>query len=133
MDLVNDVDARVLFERALPPDMPVVIGRVAGEAAHVDDVTLAAQGFEQPGGAQVGVLLLVVGDQIGIGIGHGLVDRDDRDACFSGLGQGRVHRVRTDRVDDDRVHFGSDEVPKILELTGGIGVAMVDRELGDFA
>src|SRR3712207_8613721 len=50
------------------------------EPAHVDHIARAAHGLEQPRGSEIGVLLLIVADQVGIRLGDRLVDRDDRDA-----------------------------------------------------
>ena len=82
--LVRDVDVRELGERALEAFVAVAVGRRAGRAAHVDDVALAADLLEQPLGTEIGVLLLVIRDDVGRRLGDGLVDRHDDDP---GLGR----------------------------------------------
>ena len=106
----------------------------AGDAAHVDDVALAAELLEQPLGAEVGVLLLVVGEVVG-GRARSRPGRRRRRRCrpswppsSAGLSAGRVGRV-----EDDRVDAGGDQVADVLELAGGVGVAVGDVELGDLA
>ena len=74
------LDARVFGERLLEADVAVVVGRVAGEAAHVVDVARAAHLLEQPLGAEVRVVDLVVVQVVGVRVGDVRVDRDGQDA-----------------------------------------------------
>ena len=131
--LLRDLDVRELGERALEAGVAVGIGRGAGGAAHVDDVALAAEGLEEPLGAEVGVFLLVVRDDEGGGVGHRLVDGDDGDALLGGLGERGRDAGGVGGVDDDGVDAGGDQVAEILELAGGVGVAVGDVEARDLA
>src|SRR5690606_22662767 len=76
----NHLDVRVLLQRHVEADVAVVVGRVAGEAPHVVDDTFAAQLLEQPLGAEIGVLHLVVVQVVGVLVGHVGVDRHGDDA-----------------------------------------------------
>ena len=78
--LLGDRDVGILGEGLLEAGVAVGVGRVAGDAAHVDDGALLAHLLEQGLGAKVGVLDLVVGQVVGARGGDERVDRDDRDA-----------------------------------------------------
>ena len=70
----------IVLEDVLEADVAVGVGRVAGDAAHVVDVARAAELVEQPLGAELGVLDLVVVEVVGVGVGDVGVDRDGLDA-----------------------------------------------------
>ena len=123
----------IFGERPLEALVAIAVGRRAGGAAHVDDVALAAHLLEQPFGAEIGVLLLVVGDDVGGRLGDRLVDGDDDDALPVASFERGVDAGWIGRVDDDGVDPGADQVADVLELAGRIGVAMGDVELGDLA
>src|SRR3712207_8528215 len=53
LDARDHLDVGVLLECHLEPDLPVAVGRMAGEAAHVVDRARATDVLEQPGGAEV--------------------------------------------------------------------------------
>ena len=84
-DFVHDLDVGILCERAIEALSRSLVGRGAGRAAHIDDVALAAELLEQPFGAEVGVVLLVVRDHVGRRLGHRLVNRDHDDAGIGRL------------------------------------------------
>ena len=58
----------------------VVVGGDAADAAHLDDVALAAERLGQPLGAELAVGDLVVGGHVGLGRVDRLVDGHDHDA-----------------------------------------------------
>ena len=109
----QDLDVRVLGERLLEAHVAVGVGRVAGDAAHVVDVALAAQLLEQPLGAEVRVLDLVVVEVVGVRVGDVGVDRDGHDAGGLRLLERRVEGVGVVRVEDDRVDALRDQVTDV--------------------
>ena len=125
-DLMRDLHVRELGERALEALVAIAVGRGAGGAAHIDDVALAADLLEQPLGAEIGVFFLVVRDDVGRRLGDGLVDGDDDDAGVGRFLERRIDARRIGRVDDDGVDAGADQVADVLELAGGVGVAVGD-------
>ena len=64
--LLDDLDARVLLQRLQEARVAVGVGRHAGDAAHLDDVALAAELLEQPLGAEAAVRDLVVRHVVGL-------------------------------------------------------------------
>ena len=120
----------IVLEDFLEADVAVAVGRVAGDAAHVVDGAGAAQLVEQPLGAELGVLDLVVVQVVGVRVGDIRVDRDGLDAGRLRLGQGRVQGGGVVRVEDDRVDVRGDQVTDVLELAGGVRVAVDRRQLG---
>ena len=83
---------------------------MAGEAAGVPDRASAAHLVEQPLGAELGVLDLVVVQVPGVRVGDIGVDRDRHDARVVRFGECRVERVRIVRVEDERVDVLRDQV-----------------------
>ena len=71
------------------PCVAVGVGRVADDAAHVPDAARATDVLEQPAGADVPVRLLVVGQVVGLRVGHVRVDGDGGDAGLLRLVEGR--------------------------------------------
>ena len=110
----------VVLEHVLEPGVAVGVGRMAGDAAHVVDRALAAELLEEPLGAELGVLDLVVVQVVGVGIGDVGVDRDRLDAGGLGLGQRRVEGLGVVGVEDDRVDALGDQVTQVLELAGAL-------------
>ena len=106
----------IVLERLHDALMAVVVGRMAGEAAHVVDLALAAELLEQPLGADLAVADLVVREVVRLRVGHVGVDRDGLDAGRLRLVEGRVERVRAARVEDDRVDVLRDQVTDLLKL-----------------
>ena len=106
---------------------------VAGDAAGVPDGARAAELIEQPLGAELRVLDLVVVEVPGVRIGDVAVDRDGLDAGRRSLGQCRVEGLRVVRVEDDGVDALGDQGPDVGQLAGGIRVAMDHGEVGDLA
>ena len=125
-DLMRDLDVGILGERPLEALVAIAVGRCAGGAAHVDDVALAADLLEQPLRAEIGVFFLVVRDDVGRRLGDRLVDRDDDDAGVRRFLERRIDARRVGRVDDDGVDAGGDQIADVLELAGGVGVAVRD-------
>ena len=78
--LLGDLDVREFGKGLLEALVAIGVGRSAGGAAHIDDAALAAHLLEQPLGAEIGVLLLVVLEGVDGGLGDVLVDDDDDDA-----------------------------------------------------
>ena len=121
-DFLGDGDAGILGQRLLEALVAVGVGRVTGDAAHVDDRALAAELLEQPAGAEVGVVLLVVREVVGARGADRCVDRDDGDAGVDGFVDGRVERVRVRRVDDEGLDALGDQVADVGELAGRVGL-----------
>ena len=120
----HDRDARVLGEGLHEALVAVGIGRMARDAARVPDRAFAAHLLEQPRGALVGVLDLVVRQVDGFRVGHGGIDGDGLDAGRLRLVEGRIERLRVERIEHDRVHVGRDQVTDVGKLALGIGVPM---------
>ena len=129
----DDLDVRVLgqdFQEAL---VAVVVRRVAGVAAHVVDRACPAHLLEQPLGAELGVLDLVVVEVVRVRVGDVRIHRDRHDPGRLRFGECRIERGRVVRVEDDRVHALRDQVTDLLELLGR-GPVLVDHgQLGDLA
>ena len=62
-----------------------VSGGHAGDAPQLDDVALAAEGLEQPGGSDPSVGDLIVGRGVGLRSGDALIDGHDLDSPRSRL------------------------------------------------
>ena len=120
------LDVRVLGQGLLEARVAVGVGGVPGEAAHVVDVALAAQLLEQPLGAEVGVVDLVVVEVVGVRVVRERVDRDGLDAGRLGLVERRDQRVGIVRVEHDRVDVRRDEGAQLLELLLGRAVLVDD-------
>ena len=118
----NDRDAGVLGEGLLEAFVAVGIGRMARDAAGVPHRAFPAHLLEQPTGALVRVLDLVVRQVDGFGVGHGGIDGDGLDAGRLRLVEGRIERFGVERIEDDRVHVGRDQVTDVGKLALGIGV-----------
>src|SRR5450759_5141219 len=127
----DDLDVRVLLEDVLEPDVAVVVGRVAGETARVPDRAGATHLVEQPLGAELGVLHLVVGQVPGVRVGDVRIDGDGHDSGGLRLIEGGIERRGVVRIEDDRVDTLRDQAPDVGQLTGGVGVAMDHGEVGD--
>ena len=132
-DFMDHLDVRELGEGALEALVAVAVRRRAGSAAHIDDITLAAQLLEQPLGAEIGVVFLVVRDDIGRRVGHRLIHRHHHDPGLVGLLERGIDAGGIGGIDDDRIHLGADQVADVLELARGIGIAMRDVQRGDLA
>ena len=78
-------------------------------------------------------MFLVVGDDEGGRLRHRLVDGDDDDTGLGGFLKACLDAGRIGRVDDNGVHLGADQVADVLELAGGVGVAVGDVELRHLA
>src|SRR5690606_8004519 len=88
--LLGDVHARILLQRPLEATVAVAVGRSAGGTAHIDHVALAADLLEQPLGPKIRILLLVVLQDPGAGLGDVLVDDHHDDPLGAGLGERRL-------------------------------------------
>jgi hypothetical protein len=117
--------------RALEAAVPVVVGRSPCRAAHVDHVPLAADLLEEPLGAEVGVLLLVVRDDVGRGLGHRLVNGDHDDPGVGRLLDRVVDPFGVRGVHHNGVHARLDQVADVLELPRRVRVAVSDVEALD--
>ena len=101
---------------------------MAGEAAGVPDGALAAELLEQPRGAEIRVLDLVVVQVPRVRVRDVRVDRDRHDALGVGLGEGRVQRVGIVRVEDDRVDVLRDQRAQVGQLSSSVRVAVNDGD-----
>ena len=118
----------------MKPDVAVGVGRVTGEAARVPDGALAAELIEQPLGAELRVLDLVVVQVPGVRVGDVGVDRDGLDALPpAASASAGLRAVGIVRVEDDGVDALGDQVTDVGQLAGRIGVAVDHGEVGDLA
>ena len=129
--LLDDLHARVRRDDLHEALVAVVVGGHAADAAHLDDVALAAELLGQPLGAEPAVGDLVVGDDVGLGRGDRLVDGHDDDVAGGGLLDDRVEGLTVGRVDDDRVRTRRDQVADAGDLRAGVAVDVVDEHLVD--
>ena len=129
--LLDDLHARVGLDDLHEALVAVVVGGHAADAAHLDDVALAAEVVDEPLGAEPAVLDLVVGDHVRLGRGDGLVDGHDDDVAGGGLLDDRVQRLTIGRVDDDRVGTRRDQVADAGDLRAGVAVDVVDEHFVD--
>ena len=129
----DHLDVGIVLQRFGEAFVAIRVGGHPVDAAHLDDIALAAELLEQRLGAKLAVGLLIIGHDIGGWSVDRLVDRHNDNSAIGRLLDDGIKRLAIGRVDDDDIRAGRDQIADVGDLLRRSAVAVGENDFGNLA